>query len=121
LNHNPSCYKIKLSGTVKSPKINFDPPFLMLMPVPLDVETEMTFKIIPQDYLRPSRIQVELPELELEDGGRICPFSVQFPEGQNIVLSSDDTNKELFCHISFRSPRPVSLLGNMFFIDEEKN
>ncbi|PKK24954.1 cilia and flagella associated protein 47 [Columba livia] len=121
LNDNPSHYKITLSGTVKSPKINFDPPFLMLMPVPLDVKTETTINIIPQDYLRQSRIQVELPELELEDGGRIFPFSVQFPEGQDIVLSSDGTNKELICHISFRSSKPVSFSGHMFFTDEEEN
>ncbi|KAM6144631.1 LOW QUALITY PROTEIN: cilia- and flagella-associated protein 47 [Phoenicopterus ruber ruber] len=121
LNDNPSCYKITLSGTVKSPKINFDPPFLMLMPVPLDVETETAIDIIPRDYLRQSQIQVELPELELEDGDRIYPFSVQFPDGQDIVVSSDGTNKELICHISFRSSRPVSFLGSMFFIDEEEN
>ncbi|XP_075347998.1 cilia- and flagella-associated protein 47 [Mycteria americana] len=121
LNDNPSCYKITLSGTVKSPKMNFDPPFLMLMPVPLDLNTETAISIIPQDYLRQSHIQVELPELELEDGDRIYPFSVQFPEGQDIVLSSDGTNKELICHISFRSSRPVSFLGNIFFIDEEEN
>ncbi|XP_042644204.1 cilia- and flagella-associated protein 47 [Tyto alba] len=121
LNDNLSYYKIALSGTVKSPKINFDPPFLMLMPVPLDMKTETAITIIPQDYLRQSRIQVELPELELEDGDRIYPFSVQFPEGQNIVLSPDGTNKKLICRISFRSSRPVSFLGNMFFIDEEEN
>ncbi|KAK2527080.1 Cfap47 [Columba guinea] len=70
---------------------------------------------------RQSRIQVELPELELEDGDRICPFSVQFLEGQDIVLSSDGTNKELICHISFRSSKPVSFSGHMFFTDEEEN
>ncbi|NXI71421.1 CFA47 protein, partial [Anseranas semipalmata] len=121
LNDNPSHYKITLSGTMKSPKINFDPPFLMLMPVPLDVKTEAIVNIIPQDYLRQSRIQVELPELELEDGDRICPFSILFPEGQDIVLSSNGTNMELNCRISFRSSRPVSSLGNIFFIDEEEN
>ncbi|NXL64595.1 CFA47 protein, partial [Chordeiles acutipennis] len=121
LNDNPLHYKITLSGTVKSPKINFDPPFLMLMPVPLDVKTETAVNIIPQDYLRQSQIQVELPELELEDGGRICPFSVEFSEGQDIVFSSDGTNKELMCHISFRSSRPMSFLGTVFFIDEEEN
>lgn len=52
LNDNPSLYKVILSGTMKSPKINFDPPFLMLMPVPLDVKTETAISIIPQDYLR---------------------------------------------------------------------
>ncbi|NXP52527.1 CFA47 protein, partial [Heliornis fulica] len=121
LNDNPSHYKIMLSGSVKSSEINFDPPFLMLMPVPLDVKTETAINIIPQNYLRQSQIQVELPELELEDGDRICPFSVQFPQGQDIVLSSDGTNKELVCHISFRSSRPVSFFGKIFFIDEEEN
>ncbi|NXX19112.1 CFA47 protein, partial [Podargus strigoides] len=121
LNDNPSRYKITLSGTMKSPKINFSPPFLMLMPVPLDMKTETAIKIIPQYYLRRSRIQVELPELELEGGDKIYPFSAQFPEGQNIVLLSDGTNKEIICYISFRSPRPVSFLGNIFFTDEQKN
>ncbi|KGL96004.1 hypothetical protein N301_04897, partial [Charadrius vociferus] len=121
LNDNPSYYKIALSGTMKSPKINFDPPFLMLMPVPLDVKSEAAINIIPQDFLRQSQIQVELPELELEDGDRIYPFSIQFPEGKDIVLSSDGTNKELICHISFRSSRPVSFLGNILFIVEEES
>ncbi|NXL84913.1 CFA47 protein, partial [Alectura lathami] len=121
LNDNPSRYKITLSGTAKSPKLNFDPPFLMLMPVPLDVKTETAINIIPKDYLRQSQIQVELPELELEDGDRICPFSVQFPEGQNIVLSSDGTNMELSCHISFRSSRPLSTSVHIIFIDKDEN
>ncbi|NXH20535.1 CFA47 protein, partial [Bucco capensis] len=121
LNDNPSPYKITLTGTVKSPKISFDPPFLLLMPVPLDVKSEATFSIIPEGYLRHSRIQVELPELQLEDGAKLCPFAVQFPEGQDIVLSSDGTNKPLSCHISFRSAQPVSGLGKMFFTDEEEN
>ncbi|NXK82556.1 CFA47 protein, partial [Amazona guildingii] len=120
LDDNPSHYKITLSGTVKSPKIYFDPPFLMLMPVPLGVKTETAISIIPQDYIRQSRIQVELPEVELEDGERIYPFSVQF-SGQNTVLSSDGTNKELICRISFVSSRPVSFSGNICFVDEEEN
>ncbi|NWU86150.1 CFA47 protein, partial [Onychorhynchus coronatus] len=121
VNDNPSQYKITLSGTLKSPKLNFDPPFLIMMPVPLDVETEADINIIPQDYLRQSQICVELPQIELEEGGRICPFSVQFPGGQDIVLSSDGKNNQLICHISFRSSKPVSVLWNMCFIDEEEN
>ncbi|OXB68711.1 hypothetical protein ASZ78_010303, partial [Callipepla squamata] len=121
LNDNPSRYKITLSGTVKSPKIDFDPPCLMLMPVPLNVKTESTIKIIPRDYLRKSRIQVELPEIELKDGNRISPFSVQFSKGKDIILSSDGTNMELSCHINFESSCPVSFLGNIFFIDKNEN
>ncbi|NXM78237.1 CFA47 protein, partial [Serilophus lunatus] len=121
VNNDSSQYKITLSGTVKSPKLNFDPPFLILMPVPLGVETETDINIIPQDYLRQLRIQVELPEIELEDGDSIYPFSVQFSEGQDVVLSSHGKNKQLICNISFRSSKPLSFLGNICFTDEEEN
>ncbi|NXJ23791.1 CFA47 protein, partial [Dicrurus megarhynchus] len=121
LNNNTSQYKLTLSGMLRSPKIKFHPPFLMLMPVPLDVESEAVVTIIPQEFIRQSRIRVKLPELELADGTRTCPFSVQFPEGQDIVLSSDGTANELICRISFRSSKPMSLLGDVLFIDQEEN
>lgn len=52
LNNYPSQYKLTLSGKLRSPKINFHPPFLMLMPVPLDVESEAVVTIIPQEFIR---------------------------------------------------------------------
>ncbi|XP_054484324.2 cilia- and flagella-associated protein 47 [Agelaius phoeniceus] len=121
LNNNPARYILTLSGTLRSPKMDFHPPFLMLMPVPLGVETEAVVTIIPQDFLRDSQIRVKLPELELPDGTRTCPFSVEFPEGKNIVLSSDGTSNELTCLISFSSSKPLSFLGEMLLIDEEEN
>ncbi|NXM10234.1 CFA47 protein, partial [Ploceus nigricollis] len=121
LNDSPAQYMLTLSGTLRSPKLDFHPPFLMLMPVPLGVKTEAVITIIPRDFLRQSRIRARLPELELADGTKTCPFSVQFPEGRNIVLSSDGTTNELTCRISFRSSKPMSFLGEMLFIDEEDN
>ncbi|XP_066033096.1 cilia- and flagella-associated protein 47 [Chamaea fasciata] len=121
LNDNSSTYILTLSGTLRSPKMSFHPPFLMLMPVPLGVETEEVITIIPQEFIRQSRIRVKVPELELSDGTRTCPFSVKFLEGQDIVLSSDGTINELTCRISFRSSKPVSFLGEMLFIDQEEN
>ncbi|NXC80531.1 CFA47 protein, partial [Cercotrichas coryphoeus] len=118
VNDNPLPYVLTLSGTLKSPKISFRPPFLMLMPVPLDVETKAVVTIIPQDFIRPSRISVKLPELELPDGTRTC---VQFLEGQDIVLSSDGTANELTCLICFKSSKPISFLREMLFIDQEEN
>ncbi|NWZ71886.1 CFA47 protein, partial [Acrocephalus arundinaceus] len=121
LNDNPSQYILKLSGTLRSPKMDFHPPFLMLMPVPLGVETEAAITVIPQNFIRQSRITVKLPELELADGTRTCPLSVKFPGGQDIVLSSDGTTNELTCRISFRSTKPMSFLGEILFIDQEEN
>ncbi|NXH92921.1 CFA47 protein, partial [Edolisoma coerulescens] len=121
LHNNPSRYKLTLSGKLRTPKIKFHPPFLMLMPVPLHVESEAVVTIIPQEFIRQSRIRVKLPELELADGTRTCPFSVQFPKGQDIVLSSDGTASELICRVSFRSSEPMSFLGDLLFIDQEEN
>ncbi|NWR07369.1 CFA47 protein, partial [Paradoxornis webbianus] len=121
LNDNSSTYILTLSGTLRSPKMSFHPPFLMLMPVPLGVETEEVITIIPQEFIRQSRIRVKVPELELADGTRTCPFSVKFLEGQDIVFSSDGTINELTCRISFRSSKPLSFLGEMLFIDQEEN
>ncbi|XP_026647666.2 cilia- and flagella-associated protein 47 isoform X1 [Zonotrichia albicollis] len=121
LNNNPARYILTLSGTLRSPKMDFHPPFLMLMPVPLGVETEADVTIIPQDFLRDSQIRVKLPELELADGTRTCPFFVEFPEGENVVLSSDGTANEMTCRISFSSSKPMSFLGEILFIDQEDN
>ncbi|XP_059580365.1 cilia- and flagella-associated protein 47 [Alligator mississippiensis] len=121
LNDSPYQYKLSLSGTVKSPKISFDPPILILMPVPLDMKTGTDVNIIPLDYPRQSALRVEIPELEPEGGNGINPLSVQFPQGQVIAVSSDGSNVGLTCHISFRSSKPLSFLGNIFFIDEDEN
>lgn len=53
LNDDTSIYRVvTLSGAVKSPKIRFDPPFLFLTPVPLNIKTSADISIIPKDYLR---------------------------------------------------------------------
>ncbi|NWV30510.1 CFA47 protein, partial [Origma solitaria] len=121
LKSNPSEYQIILSGTMKSPKMRFHPPFLMLMPVPLDVETRGVFTIIPQDYIRKSQFRVKLPELELGDGTKTNPLTAEFPEGEDIDLLSDGTIVERVCLVTFRSSKPVSCLAEMLFIDEEEN
>ncbi|KAL9867454.1 cilia- and flagella-associated protein 47 [Geothlypis trichas] len=121
LNNKPARYILTLSGTLRSPKMDFHPPFLILMPVPLGVETEAVITITPQDFLRDSQIRVKLPELELAHGTRTCPFSVEFPEGKNKVVSSDGTSNELTCRISFSSSKPMSFSGEVLFIDQEEN
>ncbi|NXO63126.1 CFA47 protein, partial [Phainopepla nitens] len=123
INDNTSRYALTLSGTQRSPKIDFHPPFLMLMPVPLDVETEAVVTIIPKDFIRQSQIRVKLPEKIPADNteAKACPFSVRFPKGQDIILASDGTTNELTCCISFKSSKPMSFLEEIVFIDQEEN
>ncbi|XP_053166997.1 cilia- and flagella-associated protein 47 isoform X2 [Hemicordylus capensis] len=123
LNDEKSVYRvITFSGAVKSPKINFDPQFLALTPVPLNIKTEVDVCIIPQDFLRESVLQVEIPEFEdYCDDDQISPLIVDFPNGNLIELTSEGKNVELTCHVTFSSSRPLSFLKNLIFIDGEKN
>ncbi|XP_078514036.1 cilia- and flagella-associated protein 47 [Lissotriton helveticus] len=123
LNDNPTNHftPLYLSGNVKSPKLSFDPPFVVLTPVPLDTDTMAEFTISPSDYPSDSTIFVELPALDLEDGDRINALSAHFPNGSNIVVSPEGTSAPLTCHISFKSFKPVSFIVDVIFVDSEKN
>ncbi|XP_070587019.1 cilia- and flagella-associated protein 47-like isoform X1 [Erythrolamprus reginae] len=118
---------ISLSGIVKSNKINFEPQLLILTPVPLNVKTGADICIIPQDYLRPSVLQVEIPELDSGDcdGGTSAqqrhPLRVHFPEGNRIEITPEGSCIGFSCHIDFISSKPLSFLKNVFFVDEERN
>ncbi|XP_039185523.1 cilia- and flagella-associated protein 47 [Crotalus tigris] len=120
---------ITLSGVVKSNKINFKPQLLILMPVPLNVKTGADVCIIPQDYLRPSVLQAEIPELDsgdYEGGGDISaqqrhPLTVDFPEGNRIEITPEGNCIGFSCRINFISSKPLSFLKNLFFVDEERN
>ncbi|XP_041127618.1 cilia- and flagella-associated protein 47-like isoform X2 [Polyodon spathula] len=112
---------ISLSGIAKTPKVTFDPPYVVLTPVPLDTEAGATITIIPQDYIRNSLIHAEIPELELDDGSKSQPFSLQFPSGQTISILPEGQNKPLTCEISFKFSRPVAFSFDIIFTDELNN
>ncbi|XP_044297815.1 cilia- and flagella-associated protein 47 isoform X4 [Varanus komodoensis] len=125
LNDETAVYRtVTLSGAVKSPKINFEPPLLILTPVPLNVKTGADVHVIPQGYLRRSVIQVEIPELDCggyEDDDQSNPLSVDFPNGNVIEIGSDGNSIGFTCYVSFRSSKPLSFLKELVFIDGEKN
>ncbi|KAJ1117902.1 hypothetical protein NDU88_006098 [Pleurodeles waltl] len=123
LNDNPTNHfaPLYLSGNVKSPKLSFEPPFVILTPVPLDTDTMAEFTISPLDFPSDSELHVELPALELEDGDQINALSAHFPNGSNIVVSPEGACAPLTCHISFKSSQPVSFIVDVIFIDKENN
>ncbi|XP_028902353.1 cilia- and flagella-associated protein 47 isoform X2 [Ornithorhynchus anatinus] len=120
LNDNPANYRVlRLTGAVKSPRLTFDPPFVILTPVPLGMKTGRDVYITPLNYYRCSKLQVHIPEVDLENGDKINPLSVNFPNDQVIEASPFGTSAELLCHISFESARPVSFLVTVDFVDED--
>ncbi|XP_074066731.1 cilia- and flagella-associated protein 47 [Macrotis lagotis] len=122
LKDDPVCYRLlTLKGTVRAPKLTFDPPFVFLTPVPLGVKTGIDINIIPQNYFRKSSVNAQVPTIKLYDGVMIDVLSVDFPNGKVIEVSPDGINTELISHISFKSMKPVSFSADVLFLDEENN
>nr|DBA33280.1 TPA: hypothetical protein GDO54_000991 [Pyxicephalus adspersus] len=122
LNDNPdSIYTaLHLFGTSSKPKLMFDPPLVILTPVPLDTEVQETVEITPTDYYRNSTLKVEIPEVQLDKGETVDVFSVSFPGGQTII-NSNGLSEKLSCRICFRSSSPLRCLVDLVFTDEENN
>ncbi|KAG8508070.1 Cilia- and flagella-associated protein 47, partial [Galemys pyrenaicus] len=122
LNDNPVCYRtLHLTGEVKSPKLLFDPPFILFTPVPLGVATVMDINILPQNYYRNSTLRVKIPTAKLFDGEETHPLSVSFPSGMRITGSPSGINVAVTCHLVFKSCKPVSFFTNILFSDNMDN
>ncbi|XP_075708861.1 cilia- and flagella-associated protein 47 isoform X2 [Rhinoderma darwinii] len=122
LNDNPDTLYIPLHlfGRCKKTVITFDPPLVLLTPVPLDTEVEAVIDVMAANYNRPSALKVEIPEVELDNGDRQKVFSVHFPNGQTIAGSGHLSDK-IVCKITFKSSTPVSCLAVLLFTDEDNN
>ncbi|XP_013416633.1 cilia- and flagella-associated protein 47 isoform X1 [Lingula anatina] len=117
---------LELSGELKSPRVWFDPLALVLTPVPLTTDVSAEFKIFATDYNRKTVLDVELPEVECEDGSRISPLTVIFKDGQELLPVStaekaDAEPFELNCKVVFSSPKPISFTADLKFVDSEGN
>ncbi|CAH2223146.1 cilia- and flagella-associated 47 [Pelobates cultripes] len=122
LNDNPDNHFIPLYlvGNVTTPKLVFDPPFVLMTPVPLDTEAQATVDIIPMDFFRQSEITVKCPQIEFENGEQENLFSLHFPNGQTIS-NSGDKSERIVLQIIFKSSRPASCLVELLFSDEYNN
>ncbi|XP_066563691.1 cilia- and flagella-associated protein 47-like [Amia ocellicauda] len=112
---------LSVRGTLNQPSFTFQPPRVNFTPVPLDTEAAATVTIIPMNYTRNSSIQVEIPEVELQDGTRVKPFLVHFPQGSAITALPKAQSESLTCRISFKSSQPAAFISNIIFMDEHGN
>ncbi|XP_041462969.1 cilia- and flagella-associated protein 47-like isoform X1 [Lytechinus variegatus] len=112
---------INLHGILKSPQLTFDPLAIVLTPVPLSTKVSADFTIRAAGFRKETVIDVELPEVEVDDGSKVSVLSVTFPDGQTIQpCSADEGHKEpyvLKCKVTFCSPKPVSFTMPIKFVD----
>ncbi|XP_068124444.1 cilia- and flagella-associated protein 47 [Hyperolius riggenbachi] len=111
---------LHLFGSCRKPKLTFDPPLVILTPVPLDTEVQAIVDITATDYFRKSSLKVDIPEIELDNGERVEVFSLSFPNGQ-IIDNNRYTSEKLSCLITFKSSSPLSCAADLIFMDDENN
>ncbi|XP_056157527.1 cilia and flagella-associated protein 47-like [Lampris incognitus] len=99
------------------PTITLIPPRVLLTPLPLGATATAAVTLWASAYPSGTSILAEVGEVELEDGRRIEPLSVIFPQGNTIPAPE----ASLSCTVSFCSVVPVSLRSTITFIDHLHN
>ncbi|XP_078264971.1 cilia- and flagella-associated protein 47-like [Rhinoraja longicauda] len=110
---------ISVTGVVHISKMIIDPPFVNLHPVPLNTETGASVQISCFNSLSDSKMQVEIPEVETEDGNWFKPITCEFPDGLTLKYENG-TSKSITCNITFCSFTPISISLDIIFIDQEQ-
>ncbi|XP_072235639.1 cilia and flagella-associated protein 47-like [Leuresthes tenuis] len=116
--------ELSVTITLELPSITIYPHEILLTPVPLRSKIETTLTLLVMDYPSGTRVLAEVDEMETEDGTKIQPVSVTFPEGNTV--RAQDHNKEakvtsLACSVSFCSDVPLSMWTTITFADHMSN
>ncbi|XP_052240686.1 cilia- and flagella-associated protein 47-like isoform X3 [Dreissena polymorpha] len=110
---------LQVIAEYKAPRLWFDPLAIVLTPVPLLTEVSAEFTLFAAQFREATKIQVELPEVECEDGSKLSPLKVTFPEGQVVKPCCGDEGQiepfSLPVKVTFSSSRPVSFAQNVQF------
>ncbi|XP_042368969.1 cilia- and flagella-associated protein 47-like isoform X1 [Plectropomus leopardus] len=122
--------ELSITISLKLPCITIYPPQILLTPVPLESNATATLTLLASGYPSGTMVSAEVDEVELEDGTKIQPVSVVFPEGNNIPAQNQDQRHpvgikkqeaSLICSVSFSSTIPLSLGTTITFTDHLHN
>ncbi|KAM4602134.1 cilia and flagella-associated protein 47-like [Polymixia lowei] len=116
--------ELSITITLQLPTITVLPPRVLLTPVPLDSTATGTLTLWASGYPSGTSVLAEVEEVELEDGRRVQPVSVIFPEGNIIPAPAQDqetTSTSLISRVSFCSALPLSLCSTITFTDHLHN
>ncbi|XP_058470520.1 cilia- and flagella-associated protein 47-like [Solea solea] len=130
--HEPS-QVLAIIITVQPLNITIHPPQILFSPVPLKTNAMTTLTLLAEGYPSGTRITAEVDEVELEDGTKIQPVSIVFPEGNSITArnqeqgqSTDIQSQEAMvtsvtCSVCFCSAVPLSVCTTITFIEQHFN
>nr|XP_046237666.1 cilia- and flagella-associated protein 47-like [Scatophagus argus] len=130
--HQPH-QELSITITLHLPCITMHPPQILLTPVPLGSNTTATLTLLAFGYPSGISVSAEVNEVQLDDGTKIQPVSVIFPEGNSIPAPQQDQRHpvsienhkvsvtSLICNVSFCSAVPLSLCTTITFTDHLQN
>ncbi|KAK5847639.1 hypothetical protein PBY51_016749 [Eleginops maclovinus] len=125
--------ELSITITLQLPCIKIHPPRILLTPVPLESSATATLTLLASGYPSGTMVSAEVDEVVLEDGTKIKPVTIIFPEGSNIPAQKHDQrqlvgmqNQEanvtpLICTVSFCSATPLSVSTTVTFSDHLHN
>lgn len=112
---------IQLVGELKAPRMWFDPPSIVLTPLPLDMNVTSEFTAIAAHYKVATEAQVQLPIVHCDDGTQVKPLKIEILEGNRIEACSGEDGQPdsvtLQCKLTFQCFKPVSFCSPIVFID----
>ncbi|XP_070567350.1 cilia- and flagella-associated protein 47-like [Ptychodera flava] len=76
--YNKPYRHLHLIGELKAPNLKFDPLAIVLTPVPLCTEISEEFSIHASGFRKETVIDVDLPDIEMDDGSTLSVLSVTF-------------------------------------------
>ncbi|XP_035984268.1 cilia- and flagella-associated protein 47 isoform X2 [Fundulus heteroclitus] len=107
------------------PSITFHPRQILLTPAPLRRRVVTSLTLQAAGYPCGTTILATVDEVEIENGAKIQPVSIIFPDGNIIHPQECDQQgaevTSLLCKVSFCSDVPVSLCTSIIFSDHMHN
>ncbi|XP_068446525.1 cilia- and flagella-associated protein 47-like isoform X2 [Clinocottus analis] len=125
--------ELSITITIQHPYITIHPSQILLTPVPLEGVASATLTLLAIGYPHGTTVSAEVDEVDLEDGAKIWPVSIIFPEGNNIPAQNVDqrhpvgmqnpeaNSTSLTCSVSFCSAIPLSLCTTITITDHLHN
>ncbi|XP_030010449.1 cilia- and flagella-associated protein 47-like [Sphaeramia orbicularis] len=126
----------ELSVTIHHrPIITIHPPQILLTPVPLGSNSSATLTLLASGYPSGTQVSAEVCDVELEDGTKIQPVSIIFPQGNYVpaqdmnqvrprtlgVNKPDTSVASLICNVSFSCAIPLTICTDIIFTDHLQN
>ncbi|XP_026220063.1 cilia- and flagella-associated protein 47 isoform X2 [Anabas testudineus] len=123
--------ELSITVILQLPNITIHPRQILLTPVPLESSAVGTLILMAAGYPSGTKLSAEVDEVELEDGTKIQPVSVNFLEGNSIptqdqrhpvgVHNLEASATSLTCSVSFRSAVSLSFCTTITFTDHLHN